>query len=545
MMIEDDWYDLVVVGGGMGGLATASLARLRGMRVALLESHSKLGGCAGYFRRGPYTFDVGATALMGLGPGEPIRELLSKLGVDFDAVRTPAYRVHMPDRTLDIGPDVAAFEAASTAAFPGRESARNLFWRLQGAVGTKLFRVASRVPRLPIRGPGDVLHDLKILGPKGLLAASTWTLSVLDVLGLFGLDRDVPFRSLVAMLLQDTAQAGPETVPFANAAACLQAYRMGMSRPRGGMEALAGGIGRAFEARGGDLRTSTLVDRVEPLPGGGFEVTTRRKTRYRTRQVAFNLPVDLASKLLGRSLEGAIGRGEAKSRAVWSAFTAYLAIDRRAVPDDSPLFHQVLVDYERPIHDGNNVLISLSPPEDPGYGPPDVRVATMSTHTSPREWSELDPEAYATKKLDYQGRMLRALAKALPEAPQALRHSEFSSPRSFQRYTRRTLGAVGGSPVSRSNSTFLAVDADILGPGLWVVGDSVFPGQGTMATVLSAIRVVERITGASWARPRDWEGVGLSTGRDSGENTARRLLRETSRSNMEVPTEPEVRSETP
>jgi len=32
------------------------------------------------------------------------------------------------------------------------------------------------------------------------------------------------------MLLQDTAQAGPETVPFANAAACLQAYRLGIAR---------------------------------------------------------------------------------------------------------------------------------------------------------------------------------------------------------------------------------------------------------------------------------------------------------------------------
>src|SRR3954451_10494860 len=58
-------YDLVVVGGGMGGLATASLAQRLGLRTALLEAHTKLGGCAGYFGRGPYTFDAGATALMG------------------------------------------------------------------------------------------------------------------------------------------------------------------------------------------------------------------------------------------------------------------------------------------------------------------------------------------------------------------------------------------------------------------------------------------------------------------------------------------------
>jgi len=507
-------YDLVVVGGGIGGLSTAALASRRGLRVALLESHSRLGGCAGYFPRGVYPFDAGATALMGLGPDEPIGLMLRRIGVDFEAIRTPTYRVHLPDRTLDVGPDRQAFETASTLAFPGQSTARRLFWRLQEAVGTKLFKVASRVPRLPISALGDIVHDLKILGPVGLLAASTWVVTVLDVLKLLGLDRDVPFRSLIAMLLQDTAQAGPETVPFANAAACLQAYRMGMSRPRGGMQALAEGIGQAFAEQGGDLRTSTLVDRVEPLETGGFAVITRRRHRLTTRQVAFNLPIDLATRLLQRPLDGRLSRNEAKSRAAWSAFTAYVAIDARAVPDDSPLFHQVLRDYDRPIHDGNNVLVSLSTPEDPGYGPPDVRVATMSTHTDPESWANLGPEAYATRKAEYQDRMLGALAQALPEAPANLRHAEFASPRSFERYTRRKLGAVGGSPVSRRNSTFLAVDPAVLGPGLWVVGDSVFPGQGTMATVLSAIRVVERISGASWERPED-RRPGVSEPEDS------------------------------
>jgi C-3',4' desaturase CrtD len=509
MMIADpDNYDLIVVGGGIGGLATAALARVRGLRVALLESHSRLGGCAGYFDRGPYTFDAGATALMGLNPGEPIGELLARIGVDFKAARTSAYRVHLPDRTLDVVSDSRAFEAASSVVFPGKDSARRLFWRLQEAVGTKLFRVASQVPRLPVRSVADVAHDLKILGLGGLLAASTWVVTVLDVLRMLGLDRDVPFRSLVAMLLQDTAQAGPETVPFANAAACLQAYRMGMSRPRGGMQALAEGIGQAFAGQGGDLRISTLVDRVEPLEGGGFAVTTRRRARLIARQVAFNLPIDRAVGLLQGPLEGRLRKKEEKSRAAWGAFTGYVAIDRQAIPDDSPLFHQVLGDYDKTIHDGNNVLDSLSPLGDPGYGPPEVRVATMSTHTDPHAWAGLDREAYAARKADYRGRMLGALARALPEAPSMLVHAEFASPRSFQRYTRRTLGAVGGPPVSRRNSTFLAVDADVLGPGLWVVGDSVFPGQGTMATVLSAIRVVERITGASWERAGDWKPSG-------------------------------------
>jgi phytoene dehydrogenase-like protein len=340
------------------------------------------------------------------------------------------------------------------------------------------------------------------LGFGGVLAASTSIVTVLDVLRLLGLSRDVPFRSLVAMLLQDTVQAGPESAPFANAAACLQAYRLGMRRPLGGMRALVEGIGERFSAIGGDLRTSTIVERVDSADGG-FEVTTRRGGRLRARQVIFNLPLDLAARLLGRGLEGRLGRLERRSRAAWGAFTGYLAIERDAVPDEGPLFHQVLRDYDRPPHDGNNVLVSLSSPDDPGYGPSDVRVATMSTHTRPGDWQGLDRAAYLAKKADYQERLLDALERAIPGATCRLRHAEFASPRSFQRYTRRTSGAVGGPPASRVNSNLFAVGSDVLGPGLWLVGDSVFPGQGTMAVVLSAVRVVERLTGRSWAQLRE------------------------------------------
>jgi C-3',4' desaturase CrtD len=523
-MSSESPYDLVVIGGGMGGLAAASLAQRLGLRTALLEAHTRLGGCAGYFRRGPYTFDVGATALMGLRPGEPIGDLLDVLGVAFSSEPTRSYRMHLPDRRLDVVTDPARFVAASIAAFPASEggsaAGHRRFWRLQEAVGRTLFAAAADIPRLPARGPGDLLHDLSILGPRGLLAAATSALTVQDVLNLLGLGRNAPFRAMIAMLLQDTAQAGPEIVPFANAAACLHAYRSGMSRPCGGMRALAEGIGRRFAELGGDLRTATLVDRVETIATRqrgerddersrpGFVVVTRRRHRLLARQVAFNLPLDLAARLLDRPLSGGLARSERKSRAAWSAFTGYLSIGRDAVPDETPLFHQVLQSYDRPLHDGNNVLVSLSPVEDEGYGPPTVRVATLSTHTRPGDWEDLDADAYRAKKADYETRLLSAMARALPDAPTALAHAEFASPRSFRRYTRRTAGAVGGAPVSRSNSNFLAVDPGVLGPGLWVVGDSVFPGQGTMATVLSAIRVVERITGISWttmrAMPRPW-----------------------------------------
>ena len=144
-------FDLVVVGGGMGGLATAALAQRLGLRTALLEAHTKLGGCAGYFRRGDCCYDVGATALIGFKPGEPIGDLLAVLGIDFHAEPTSSYRVHLPDRMLDIVADERAFEHAAVAAFStsGRLGAmrHRIFWRLQSTLGGAFFDAASSVPR--------------------------------------------------------------------------------------------------------------------------------------------------------------------------------------------------------------------------------------------------------------------------------------------------------------------------------------------------------------------------------------------------------------
>ena len=60
---------IIVVGGGIAGLTGAALLSKEGYQVTLVEAHSQLGGCAGTFKRGSYTFDVGATQVAGLERG--------------------------------------------------------------------------------------------------------------------------------------------------------------------------------------------------------------------------------------------------------------------------------------------------------------------------------------------------------------------------------------------------------------------------------------------------------------------------------------------
>jgi len=50
-------YDAIVIGSGIGGLTCGALLAQKGLRVAVLERHSRIGGYAQEFSRDKYVFD--------------------------------------------------------------------------------------------------------------------------------------------------------------------------------------------------------------------------------------------------------------------------------------------------------------------------------------------------------------------------------------------------------------------------------------------------------------------------------------------------------
>jgi phytoene dehydrogenase-like protein len=74
-------YDVVIVGGGIAGMATAARLQSAGLSTFVLESHTRPGGCAGYYCRDGFAFDVGATTLVDFEPGGVGGELLDSIGM--------------------------------------------------------------------------------------------------------------------------------------------------------------------------------------------------------------------------------------------------------------------------------------------------------------------------------------------------------------------------------------------------------------------------------------------------------------------------------
>ena len=106
-------YDIIVVGGGLGGLAAASFSAKAGNSVLVLERHNIPGGYCTDYRRGKYHFD---SAVHYLGTPGIFREILAALDVadmvtmtpmdpeGFDVYRFPGLEFHVPatpDRLKD------------------------------------------------------------------------------------------------------------------------------------------------------------------------------------------------------------------------------------------------------------------------------------------------------------------------------------------------------------------------------------------------------------------------------------------------------------
>ena len=90
-------YDVIVVGGGNGGLSAATFASKCGLKTLLFEKHNLPGGAVTSFRRGRFEFEPSLHEMCEVGSEEkpgPSRELFKQMESDAEFVHeNSCYRV--------------------------------------------------------------------------------------------------------------------------------------------------------------------------------------------------------------------------------------------------------------------------------------------------------------------------------------------------------------------------------------------------------------------------------------------------------------------
>ncbi|MBF1605504.1 MAG: FAD-dependent oxidoreductase, partial [Prevotella shahii] len=73
--------DIIIIGGGLGGLTTGALLAKEGRKVTVLEKNNIVGGGLQNFTRKGILFDTGMHMLGGFRPGQTLYRICQHLGI--------------------------------------------------------------------------------------------------------------------------------------------------------------------------------------------------------------------------------------------------------------------------------------------------------------------------------------------------------------------------------------------------------------------------------------------------------------------------------
>ncbi|WP_281888854.1 NAD(P)/FAD-dependent oxidoreductase [Paenibacillus sp. YYML68] len=528
--------DVAVIGAGFGGLATAAVLAAKGLHVVVCEGSSELGGCAGKFEREGYRFSVGATYGMGFERGGLFDRLYRELKLPNPPLRSQSVimDVHLPDRITRYYRFKDDWFKEIKRVFPEQSQAIVDFYTEVLGCSSMLEGMAEHRPLLPPKRIDDVRRFMRMLSPRLVSAAPLLLQTVEQRLRRFGLAGNKPFVHFLNGQLIDSVQTTADRCPALLGYTALNVFHRGAYYVEGGLARIAEDLAGAVRERGGEVKLRTRIRSLKRI-GSGWLLESARGDQVLARHVVVNnshrhlnnlleaggkgedsaakqAPIEMARAAasssstyvqkqyaqedVGDEMGHSNGALRVESEA-WGAFALYMgckltAADSNPIREAEVLYHQVISSYDEPMTEGNQLLLSFSHELDAGRAPAGRTAVTASTHTEAKMW--WDRSRYEALKNAYTERMLASCERALPGFRSTVELLLPATPVTFKRYTQRELGYVGGPAPSRASDVLRMASPYTDTEGLWVCGDHVYPGAGTLGTAMSGWMVAERLS---------------------------------------------------
>ncbi len=485
-------YDVAIIGAGISGMATAARLQAQGLSTIVLEAHGRVGGCAGYFRRKGCAFDVGATTLVDFESNGVGGELLDAIGMSpLEGEYLPGYVAWLPDRTVTLHRDPHTWSDERLKML-GNTPSHRAFWTFLDRLAQIFWAASRKGIKLPMQSLGDVTQNVNSLGISHLPLGRYlfWTMG--DALRAFGLRDDAALCGLLSMLIEDTVHSTLDQAPLINSALGITIRGAGLTRHAGGMYGFWKKFTAHYRAFGGEVMLACRVNRVSGM-AGAFTVHTKRGDIF-AKQVVSTLPPELTVKLVPQHIQKRIQRHVPDDeRAFGGAVVVFLGVPESEVSGHTFTHHQLMQDYDQPLGDGNNMFISVSSSGDTDSAPQGYRAVMISTHTELADWKHISTEAYPAYNQAYAEKLIGYARRVYPELASNPIVYEIGTPQTYQRFTSRPDGAVGGLRLNLSNANQNAIPHNIGVPGFWLAGDSTWPGLGTVACVLGSQIIAEYV----------------------------------------------------
>ncbi len=499
---------VIVIGAGIGGLTAGALLAKRGYEVKIFDQAIVPGGCASTFKRQGFTFDVGATQVAGLEPGGIHHRIFTELEIELPAATPcdPACAVFLPGETtpINVWRDPVRWQVERQQQFPGSEP----FWQFLQQLFNASWEFQSRDPILPPRNLWDVGQLVGALRLGTMITLPFTLATVGDALKWFGLSHDRRLQTFLDLQLKLYSQvtAAETALLYAATALGVSQTPQGLYHLQGSMQVLSDRLVASLERDGGKLLMRHTVTSIACDETGATGVTIcDRKTGATWTETADEVVANVTAqdlvRLLGDaapksnfvpplSLSGLRSRVE-KLPPASGAFVVYLGVKDAAIPAGCPPHLQFLYDYDGIIGENNSLFVSVSHPGD-GRAPSGCATIIASSFVDASKWYGKGVD-YAAMKAEYTRVAISKLGEYFDLAPEQIIVTEAGTPCTFEHYTAREQGIVGG--IGQRVSTFGPFGFATRTPvaHLWLVGDSTHPGEGTAGVSYSALTVVRQI----------------------------------------------------
>ena len=489
-------YDVVIIGGGIGGLTAGALLARRGLQVLILEQGESIGGYVTSFERGGFRFDATGAFLGGCEQGGEFYSILEQTGAQrhLRFLRIEAARNIYPDFSLDLHL-LGGFEEYIKGVrelFPEEREALRDYFKLIRTIGEEIALYGTlkwwRKPLFPLYFRHLILYQRAPLGHI--------------------LDRYFQDKGIKLVLSTLPSHLPPSRLSFLFTATLItKVLAQGVWYPKGGMRAVPHALEAAFLEEGGELRLKAEVERIEVSGGRVKGVLTSRGEFFPAQRVvaAINIRralVDMLPEEYGRKMRSRVQALEYS----FSSFLVYLGVKMDLAHLSLPYFiYLSLGDVEREYEQlgrgempsDPTVIVTIPTLLDSSLAPSGyhiLRLLTPAPYGYRNRWGGGDRSLYRKIKAEVTQRLIQEVeARCIPGLSSHIKFVEAATPLTLERFTANERGATYGlAPTPQQFGRGSPANKSPI-KGLYLAGHYTRPSHGIVGAAISGRFVSEMI----------------------------------------------------
>lgn len=472
---------VIVVGAGVGGLATAARLAVKGHNVTVLEQADRVGGKLATYRRDGFAFDTGPSLFtlpavyrdLFLKTGKPLEDVLDLQPVE------PAFGYHFADASFASIPGVDPARCANAMgdAFGGRAADD---WR---ALMDRAARMWQLTRRPFLQSPLDGWRTLLPLAkPADVRTIAPW--SSLRSIGKSTLS-DSRARTILDRYATYSG-SDPRKAPAVLATIPYMEQEFGAWHLGGGLGTLGDALHQRCLDRGVDIQTGVDVQSITSSETGVTGVVVGDDHLPADIVVANADAGTVYSRLLDDPRAKKLASDITRSDASLAGFVVLLALRGRTpnlhhhnvwFPQDYDAeFDAIFGRDPQPVDDP---AIYVCAPDDPQMRPDENHEAWFVLVNAPRH----DPARsvdWNTPGLadDYADHIVNLLAARGTDIRERILWREVRTPADLERDVRAPGGSIYGTSSNGARAAFSRPANTSPIPGLFLVGGSSHPGGG-------------------------------------------------------------------